>query len=176
MSGLFHLEGEGESGGDREVRAEHARVAEDAELGDAAVQRRVAALREPGRLREHLRHHRPRVDALHEERAEVAVQRADEILLAQPIAGADDDRLLADAGVDAAADLALLDEDAEALVERANQLQPVEHLEQLFQGELELGAFDRRHAIEECNADEAERELVTNYGEVSRWQLTRIAD
>ena len=86
-----------------------------------------------------------RLDALHQERAEVAVQRADEVFLPQPEAGADDDRFLADAGVDAAADLALLDEDAEALVERANQLQPVEHLEQLFGRELELGAFDRRH-------------------------------
>ena len=60
-------------------------------------------------------------------------------------AGADDDGFLADAGVDAAADLALLDEDAEALVERADQLEPVEHLQQLVRGELELGAFDGRH-------------------------------
>ena len=77
------------------------------------------------------------------------MQRADEILLAQPEAGADDDRFLADAGVDAAAHLALLDEDAEALVEGANQLQPVEHLEQLLGRELELGPLDRgrrRHA------------------------------
>ena len=96
-------------------------------------------------LREHLRHHRARLDALHQERAEVAVQRADVVLLPQAEAGADDDGFLADAGVDAAADLALLDEDAEALVERADQLQPVEHLEQLLGRELELGALDRWH-------------------------------
>ena len=75
------------------------------------------------------------------------MQRADEVFLAQPEAGADDDRFLADAGVDAASDFALLDERAEALVERANQLQPVEHLEELFVGELELGAFDRGHRV-----------------------------
>ena len=98
----------------------------------------------PVALREHLRHHRARLDALHQERPEVAVQRADEVFLPQREAGADDDRFLADAGVDAAADLALLHEDAEALVERADQLQPIEHLEQLFGGELELGALDRR--------------------------------
>ena len=134
-----------EAGGHRQVRAEHARVAEDAELGDAAVQRRVAPLRQAGRLREHLRHHHARLDALHQERAEVAVQRADVVVLPQPEAGADDDRFLADAGVDAAADLALLDEDAEALVEGADQLEPVEHLEQLLGRELELRALDRRH-------------------------------
>ena len=49
-----------------------------------------------------------RLDALHQEGAEVAVQRADEVLLPQAEAGADDDRFLADAGVDAAAHLALL--------------------------------------------------------------------
>ena len=108
--GLLHLEGEREAGGDRQVRAEHAGVAEDAQLVDAAVQRRVAPLRQPGGLREHLRHHHARLDPLHQEGAEVAVQRADEVFLPQAEAGADDDRFLADAGVDAAAHLALLDE------------------------------------------------------------------
>ena len=74
------------------------------------------------------------------------MQRADEIVFAQPVAGSDDDRFLADAGVHAASHLALLDQDAQPLVERTDQLQPVEHLEQLFQRELELGSLDRRHA------------------------------
>ena len=68
-------------------------------------------------LGEHLRHHHARLDALHQERAEIAVQRADVVLFAQAETGADDDRFLADAGVDAAADLALLDQRAEAHVE-----------------------------------------------------------
>ena len=77
---LFHFEGEAEAGCDRQVRAEHACIAEDPELGDSAVQRGIAPLRQPGRFGEHLRHHHARFDALHQERPEVAVQRADEIL------------------------------------------------------------------------------------------------
>src|SRR5205823_13771516 len=110
--------------------------AENTEIVVAAVERGVAPFRQAAGLREHLRHHRARADALHQERAEIAVQRADEILLAQCKAGADDDRLLADAGVDAASHLALLHERAEPLVERAYQLQPMEHLEELFGREL----------------------------------------
>ena len=110
------------------------------------MQRRVAALGQAGRLGEHLRHHHARLDPFHQEGAEVAMQRRDEVLFPQAEAGADDDRFLADAGVDAAPHLALADEDAEALVERTNQLEPVEHLQQLIVGELELRALDGRHA------------------------------
>ena len=73
------------------------------------------------------------------------MQRADEVFASQSETGADDDGFLADAGVHAASDLALPHEDAEALVERADQLEPIEHLEQLFRRELEFRAFDRRH-------------------------------
>src|SRR5581483_10807351 len=104
-----------------------------------------APLRQAGGLRKHLRHHRARLHALHQERSEIAVQRTDVIVPAQTEAGADDDGFLADAGVDAASDLALADEDAEPLVEGANQLQPVKHVEQLIGGKLELGALDRGH-------------------------------
>src|SRR5207253_716612 len=87
-----------------------------------------------------------RGDAFHEERAEIAVERADPVFFAESVAGADDDCFLSDAGVDAASDFALLDQDAEPLVERANELQPVEHLEQLLGGELEFRSLDRRHS------------------------------
>jgi hypothetical protein len=143
--GFLHLEGEAETGRDRQARSQHARIAENAQRGHAAVQRRVAPFRQPGGLGEHLRHHHLRLDPLHQKRSEVAVQRADEILFPQPEAGADDDGFLTDAGVDAAADFALLDEDGQAFVERADQLEPVEHLEQLLGRELELRAFDGRH-------------------------------
>ena len=73
------------------------------------------------------------------------MERADVVVLPQPEAGADDDGFLADAGVNAAADLTLLDEDAEPLVERADQLQPIEHLEELFGGELEFRSLDGGH-------------------------------
>ena len=110
-----------------------------------AVQRRVSALRQPGFFREHLRHHHARLDALHQERPEVAVQRTDVVLLAQPETGADDDGFLSDAGVDAASDLALPHEKAQAFVERTDELEPEKHVEQLLGCELELRAFDRRH-------------------------------
>jgi hypothetical protein len=45
--GLLHLEGERQSGGHRQVAAEHARVAEDPELVDAAVQCGVAPFDRP---------------------------------------------------------------------------------------------------------------------------------
>ena len=54
---LFHLEGEAETDGHRQVGAEHAGVAEDAELADAAVERRIPALRHSRILGQHLRHH-----------------------------------------------------------------------------------------------------------------------
>jgi hypothetical protein len=57
---------------------------------DAPLCIRVAALRQPGGFREHLRHHHARLDALHQERSEVAVQRADPVVHPQPEAGADD--------------------------------------------------------------------------------------
>ena len=143
--GLFHLEGEPQAGGDRQVGAKHAGVAENPELVDAAVERRVAALGQPGSLREHLRHHHARLDAFHQKRAEVAMQRADEVFPPQPEAGADDDRFLADAGVDAAPHLALAHQNAEALVKRADQLEPIEHVEELLGRQLELRALDGRH-------------------------------
>jgi hypothetical protein len=51
----------------------------------------------PIRLPEHLGHHRPRVDALHEERAEVAMQRTDVVLTPQAETGANNDGFLSDA-------------------------------------------------------------------------------
>src|SRR5206468_10802399 len=105
----------------------------------------IAALGQTGGPGEHLRHHHAGLDALHQEGAEIAMQRTDRILAPQPVAGADDDRFLTDAGINAAAHLALSDQDAEPLVEPADQLQPVEHLEQLFRSELELRALDWGH-------------------------------
>src|SRR5206468_9409561 len=128
-----------------QVRAEHARVAENSELVDAAVKRRVASFRQAGGLGEHLRHHRPRLDTFHEKRAEVTMKRADEVLSSKRETGADDDGFLADARVDPAPDLALTHEDAEALVERAHQLQPAEHVEKLLGRKLELRPLDWRH-------------------------------
>src|SRR6185436_18421343 len=116
------------------------------------------------------RHHGARLDALHLERAEIAVQRANPVLFPQPEAGADDDRFLADAGVDTAADLALLHQDAEPLVERADQPQPIEHFEELLGGELELGAFDGRHGRPMIEPQSA-RELQTYWRYRSRVRL-----
>src|SRR5262249_25954119 len=132
---------------DREVGAEHARVAKNAQLVDTAMQRGIATFRKPRFLREHLRHHGARADALHQEGAQIAVQRADEVLLAESKAGADDDRFLADAGVDAASDLDLFDERAESLVEGSDQLQPVEHLQQLIVVQFEFGSLYWRHRV-----------------------------
>ena len=94
---------------------------------------------------EHLGHHHARFDALHQERSEVAMQRADVVFLPQSETGADDDRFLSDAGVDAAPDFALLHQRAESFVECSDELEPEEHVEQLLWGELELGPLDRRH-------------------------------
>ena len=142
---LFHLEREAEAGGDRQVRAEHARVAEDAELVDAAVQRRIAALREARSPCANIcaiiaRGSTPFIRNAPRSRCSGQIQSS----LPQAEAGADDDRFLADAGVDAAAHLALAHAEAEALVERADQLEPVEHLEQLVGAELEFRALDWR--------------------------------
>src|SRR5207248_641725 len=108
------------AGRNGKVGTEHARIAEDAELRHAAMQRGVAAFRQPSRLGEHLRHHRPRLDTLHQKRSEVAVQRANVVLLPQPEAGTDDDGFLADAGIHPASYFALLDEHAQSLVKSAN--------------------------------------------------------
>ena len=73
------------------------------------------------------------------------MQRADPVVFPQAKARADDDRFLADARVHAAAHLSLAHEDAEALVEGTNQLQPIEHLEQLLWAEFELGSLYGTH-------------------------------
>ncbi len=56
-------------------------------------------------------------DPLHQESAEIAVQRENPVVLPQAEAASDDDRFLPDARVDAAAHLALAHAKAEALVE-----------------------------------------------------------
>src|SRR5206468_665740 len=117
----------------------------DAEFGDATVKRRVTPLGEARLPAKHLRHHHARLDAFHQERPEVAMERTDVVLTPQAEARADYDGFLTDSCVDAASYLPLTDQDAQSFVERANQLQPVEHLEQLFGRELELGALYRRH-------------------------------
>ena len=73
------------------------------------------------------------------------MERADVVFPPEPEARPDNDRLLADAGIDAAAHLALADEDTETLVEGADQPHPVEHVEELLGRELELRPFDRGH-------------------------------
>ncbi len=143
--GVLDLERVPEASGHRQVRAQHARVAEDAQLGDAAMERGIASFRETGGFAEHLRHHDARLDALHQERTEISMERTDVVLLAEAEARADDNRFLADARVDAAAHFSLPDENAEPFVEGANQLQPIEHLEQLFRRQLEFRSLDRRH-------------------------------
>ena len=139
---LLDLEGETEARRHGEICAEHARVAEDSKLGHAAVECRIASLGEARRFAEHLRHHDPRLDAFHQERAEVAMQGTHVVLSAQTETAAHDDRFLPDARVDAAANFALPHEHAEPLVEATDQLQPVEHVEQLLGRQLELRALD----------------------------------
>jgi hypothetical protein len=91
-----------------------------------------------------LRHHLARRDAFHQERAEIAVERKNPVVRPQAEAGSDDDRFLADTCVDAAANLPLSHTEAQAFVERANELEPVVHLEELVGAELEFRAFDWR--------------------------------
>ena len=141
---LLHLEGQRDAGGHRKVCAEHAGIAEDAELGHAAVQGGIATLRQARFLGEHLRHHHARFHALHQHRAEIAMERTDVVFLAQAETGTHHDGFLSDAGVHAAAHLALPHEQAEPLVEGADELEPIEHLHQLVVGQLELGALERR--------------------------------
>jgi hypothetical protein len=73
------------------------------------------------------------------------VQRADVVVFLQPEAGADDDGLLADARVDAAAHAALAHQHAQPLVEGADELQPVEDVQELLVRQLELESLDGRH-------------------------------
>src|SRR5262249_42728175 len=91
---------------------------------------------------EHLGHHHARFDPLHQEAAEIPVKRAQVVLFSKPEAGADDDRFLPDPRVHTASDLALADQNAEPLVERTNQLQPEEHVQQLLGRQLELRPLD----------------------------------
>ena len=78
------------------------------------------------------------------------MQRADEVFAAEREAGPDDDRFLPDTRIHAAADLPLADEQTEALVERSAELEPIEHLEELFGAELELRPLDRRGMARFC--------------------------
>jgi hypothetical protein len=71
------------------------------------------------------------------------VQGADEVLSSETETGADDNRLLADARVHAAADIAVIDKDEQPDDEGAIQLQQVEQLKQLFGRELEFCTLDR---------------------------------
>ena len=92
-----------------------------------------------------------RLDALHQEGAEIPVKRKDPVVLPQAEAAADDDRFLADPRVDAAAHFSLTHAQAEALVERADELEPVEHLQQLVGVEFEFRPLDRRRIAETSN-------------------------
>src|ERR1700687_1338916 len=94
----------------------------------AAVQERVLAARESRLLAHQLRHQAPRIDAAHDERAHVAMQRRDEIAVVQRRADSGDDRFLPGAGVNAAEDLVLAMQPRDAFLERANQLHPVVEL------------------------------------------------
>src|SRR4029453_1062376 len=143
--GAFDLERVSNSGSDRQVCTKHARIAENPKFRDPAVKRRVPTLRQAGDLSKHLRHHDPRLDAFHEKTPEISVQRADVVLLAEPETGADYDGLLTDAGIHATTHFALTDKNAEPFVESPNQLQPEEHVQELFRRQFELGSFDWRH-------------------------------
>src|SRR4029450_11371409 len=115
--GAFDLECVSNSGSDRQVCSKHARIAENPQFRDPAVKRRVPTLRQAGDLSKHLRHHDPRLDAFHEKRPEISVQRADVVLLAEPETGADYDGLLTDAGIHVTTQLDLTLKHTDALTE-----------------------------------------------------------
>ena len=87
----------------------------------AGVEERIAPAGEAVAPPEDLRHQDAGIDPAGEEHPHVAVQREDEVVGAQRVAGADHDRLLADAGVDPAHYLVLPVQGGDTFVEAPDE-------------------------------------------------------
>ncbi len=117
--------------GDGQIGAQHAGIAENAQFGHPAMKIRILSPAQPIAFAEDLCDQMFGLHSLDQERPEVPVQRADVILAPQPITGADDDGLLPNSGEDTAQHLALAVQDREALFDGPDELQVIEHLQQI---------------------------------------------